>query len=275
MTRIVSEPSASLYWREVSACSSAAHTLGSLIFNAIPFAENDRPTALRQFARNWTGLGPQISQLKKSIGNRLTERTLADRSAEVFAIQATIDNYMQLPSEGIFDNVILQSNVTAQTLMGYLALDETPADYYDVANGLLNALTSLRAVVFFLFDRPQKEIYAAVCADIAGSLINRTRGIESARTVGRNRVSDVDEELTLVDELGPVWGTIFTIRVDDRVVYHDTFSGPRGIPRRGLNEVRQQARSMQESLAASNADAASVAVKTAYAAADGVSSVVC
>lgn len=275
MTRIVSEPSESLYWREVSACASAAHTVGSLVFNAIPFAENDRPTALRQFARNWAGLGPQIRQLEQSIGSKLTEATLVDRSGEVFGAKAALDEYLRLLSEGILDNIVTQSDVTARTLMGYLAHDDTPIDYYDVANGLLNALTSLRAVTFFLFDRPREERHAAVCSELASSLVNRNRGIESARAVGRNRVSSVDEELTLIDELGPVWGTIFTIRVDGRVVYHDIFAGPRGIPRRGLNEVRKQARLMQESLVVSNADAASMAVKGSYTAADGVSGLVC
>jgi hypothetical protein len=275
MANVIQPSSANAYWYEIFKCASAYEEIGSLVLNAIPFAENDRPTALTHFFESFAGIGSQIEQLQTSVNQKLIETTLTEPSGDLFGIKASLDEFKKLGNQSILVNVVTRSNEIVARLAGFLAHDDTPADYYHVANGLLFALVSLRAAAFFLFDRSQADVNGTVCMDLRQSLGDRARGVETARTVGRNRVSEVNEELTLIDELGPVWGTIFSIRVDGRVVYDDTFGGARGIPHRNINDVRNQARQMHDSLLQSNADFVSADLKKAYDTADATSLVVC
>ena len=268
MTEIIRPSSPALYWREVASTGTAYTDIANLTINAIPIAENSRPRAKKQFLETFAGARQQIAALQESINRLLIEPTLTEPSAGAFALKATIDDFASTsssqPNTQALDNAKAQANRIEQKLIAHLQLTETPIDYYHVGNALYLFAISLHLGLLFLADQNRRDNNAALCSFIRGLLDNRTRALEVARLVGAKRVSEVDEDLVLIDELGPVWGTNFTIRVDGRVVYTDTFAGSRGIPRRGLNEVRDQARAMRESLIRSNADAVAAELTQTY-----------
>jgi hypothetical protein len=275
MTKVIQPSSQDSYWLEVFSSAAAYERIGLEVLGAVPFGESDRQTALKRFAANFEGIGPLIDQLQVPVTKKLLDPTLRDRAANVAAIDLSISEFIKLGSAGILDTVVRLSDDSVSNIASFLAHADTPPDFYHIANALLVAITAFRAATFFLFDRPKNDIDATVCADLRKSLGDRSRGLENARTVGRNRVSEVGEELVLLDELGPVWGTNFTITVDGRLVYSDTFAGSRGIPRRTVTEVRQTAEAMRDSLRQSNANVVAAELKKSYDACDVVSGLVC
>jgi hypothetical protein len=268
-----------LYWREIFSTGSAYDEAGILVLKAIPLSEASRPKAKKQFLEGVGGARSRIASLQNAINAVLLEPTLADSNRTAFAIKASLDSFADTPTNqpatSALKNAETLANLVEQGLIGHLQLAETPIDYYHVANSLYFFAVSLHLGVLFLADQTRKDNNARLCGHIGRSFANRSRAVEVARLVGAKRVSDVDEELTLIDELGPVWGTNFTIRVDGRVVYNDTFAGSRGIPRRTINEVRAQAKAMRDSLVKSNGDAVSAEVTQAYDLVDGTGRVVC
>jgi hypothetical protein len=264
VTRILQPSSPDVYWREVNAIASEYFAIGSLIVRAIPFDESNRTRAVAQCLTNLRGIERQVTNAEDALRGRLSLLILRDQSDQIIKFRKDLYSFVEAQSQGILDNLTTDSDSAVLNLGNALRNNDTPADYYHVANAMLYVVLALRIASFFLFDRPVAEVTRAVCREMTDLLGTAERALEIARIVGRNRVSGVDEELILIDELGPVWGTTFSIRVDGRVVYTDTFAGSREVPRRSLNEVRARADRMQSELATTNATAVADGIKSHY-----------
>lgn len=273
--KVLNTVSDDAYIADLAAYTSPFTTLGFFVLSVLPFLETDSNATERLILGRLDEISRQIRELRALFEQRLAELTLRERTGEVLGIQEAVEEFVRLRSQGILDNVTTDSAVTKRKILGYIADAETPIGYYHAYNSLLCTLIPLRIWTFFFFGRPRRDLVALVCGELRDLLANRERGTEVARTLGRNRVSGVSEELILIDELGPVWGTTFTIKVDGKVVYSETFAGIRQIPRRNIADMRRESREKREELAERYAELMSEDVRRCYDAADALSRAIC
>jgi len=244
---VIKPSEGALYWYELAKFASPFATVGSFVLQAISFFSDGQAAAFERLFRKLDELSQQIAELKQSIEAKLDDMVLKERFGEVLGIKESLEEYHRILSSGILDNIVTDSAQTKRKILAWLDDDRTPVAYLHAYNTLACTLIPLRTASFCLYRRPAPEIKALVKEEINDLLSRSAAAIKAGDTVGRNRVA-YEEKVVLVDELGPVWGTDFIIKVDKTVAYTDSF-----IPRSNdLQAVRNKAKAHFEELKEQN-----------------------
>lgn len=258
--QIIKPTADQLYWYELASYAAPYATVASFVLSIYAAAKQDEVNAA--ILKKLDEISAQIRQLKDSIERKLNDILLKERAGEVLGIRESLLDYQRLKSVGILDNITTDSAQTKRKIAAYLSDAGTPDDYFHAYNALYVMLLPLRATCFNLYERPRSDTDPLLLKEIDDLLSVKDRAILVARTVGANRVAATQEPV-LIDELGPVWGTDFSVYVDGRVVYSETFS-PRN---HDLAERRTRWRLKHEETANAKAeDAVSELVKCHQAA---------
>lgn len=276
MSTTILASSEALFWHDLAAHAAPYATLGNTLLAAARLDDEVTAEDAEQHILAQLGdLQRQFESLRASIATQLTDEALIVHAGKVLAIKKLLDEYSSTHQVANLTDAQRDSGVEKQIIMGILDSRETAAEFFHVYGTLLCMLISLRVTCFVLLRLERRDLYARTCIELTDVSRYRDHGINVAREIGRNRVSPVRERRFLVDELGPVWGTTFTILVDGRVVYTDEFAANREIPRRDISEVRAQAHAMRETLAERYAQAASEPLRMFYLSVDALKPIVC
>lgn len=241
--KVINPSDTALYWYELAKFASPFATVGSFIFQAISFFSDGQAAAFERLFSKLDELSQQIAELKQSIEAKLDDMVLKERFGEVLGIKESLEEYHRILSPGILDNIVTDSAQTKRKMLAWLDDGRTPVAYLHAYNTLACTLIPIRTACFCLYRRPAAEVKALVKDEINDLLSRSAAAIKAGDTVGRNRVT-YEEKVVLVDELGPVWGTDFIIKVDKTVAYTDSF-----IPRSNeLQAVRNKAKEHFEEL---------------------------
>ncbi len=202
-------------------------------------------------------LSTQIKDLGTQIEKTIRQAFLKERAGEVIGYTNALKEALGFPEttrDQIVEILLVDSAVTQGKIEQYLNAD-TPDDFYHAYATLNAALVGIRLQLLALSGGDFKM-------QLTGFINLRAAAIDVAQRIGRQRVSEVQEKLILIDELGPVFGTEFTIKQDGKHAFWATFS-PEGGP--GLNEVRQKAKERRTEISNGCAAAASQRLVTCFA----------
>ena len=266
-----------LFFHNLAARTAPFARLGNSLLAAARFAtaDADMVEVEASVIQQLTDLQRQFDQLRASIATELEDENVIIHAGKILAIKDLLDEYARTHAQQNLTDAQSQSGEEKRIIMGLLNSRETSDEFFHIYGTLFCMLISLRVSCFVLLRLSRPDLYAQVCEELNDVLRYRDHGIEIARQIGRNRVSPVRERRFLVDELGPVWGTTFTIMVDGRVVYTDEFAANREVPRRDISEVREQAHAMRDTLAERLAATVSEPLRTFYTNVDTLKPIVC
>ena len=274
MSEVIASSSEDLFWFHLAAHASPYATLGNAVLSVVPLGA-DAAASEAEILRKLDELKLQFDALRASIAQQITDDRVLARTGKVLALKELLDEYGTTRREQTLLDVQTASAIEKRSIMELLDSAATPTAYFHVYNTLLCMLVAIRITCFVLLKLEKTRLHSEVCNEIHDAVKYEQRGIDVAHEIGRNRVSGVNERLFLVDELGPVWGTTFTIKVDGKVVYSDQFAGSREFPRRNISDVRSQAQRIREQLADQYAKMVAQDVQRYYDTAHAIEPLVC
>lgn len=253
-----------LYWYEVASYIAPFATIGSLIMTGFSLAsENRQEKRLEEISRKLEEIKNLIINTRISLERKLNDITMKERTGAILGIVESLKEYQSLKSQGILDNIITESNTVKGKIKTYIESSDVELEYTAGYCGLYLTLLPLRIATFELYDRPISKINGLVIGETEDILGVEEISISSAETIGSKRVSHVNEDPFELDELGPIVGTTFSVKIDNRTHGVGIFD-----PRNGdLNAVRAQARQQRDVFARQKAQEASAPFREVFAAA--------
>lgn len=257
----VTDPST--YWSEAVGYLAPYAKIGSLILSGFSLASELRQEKrLEEISKKLDEIKTLILQSRRALERKLNDIPLRERTGEVLGIEEALNEYRNLQSQGILDNIISDSAQTKRKIKTFIDADDTPADYRAAYCGLYTTLLPLRVAAFEMFERPIESINPLVKSEMEDLMEVEAISVRTAETIGDRRVSGVQTEAYLVDELGPIFGTHFSVKVDNDRRPLGTF-----IPGQGdLATIRGLANETRSTLGAQKATEAAAPFREVFAA---------
>ena len=205
-----------LFWFELASYASPFATVGSLILSGFSLAsENRQERRLAEISKKLDQIKVSINQTRRALEQKLNNMPLRERTGEVLGIEEALNEFRILNSQGILDNIVSDSAQTKRKIETYINAPDTPVEYRVLYLSLYATLIPLRIAAFELFDRPINDINQLVKSETESLLDAESISITSIENVGSNRVSALIFDTFIWDELGPRYGSKYSVQIDN------------------------------------------------------------
>lgn len=244
--KLLTPSSEALYWYEVASYIAPYATIGSFVLNAFSLAsEAAQERRLAEISKKLDEIMHLIVQTKEALEQKMLDIVFKERTGEVLGIHEALQEFRNLRNQGMLDNILSDSAQTKRKIKTWIDAPDTPVALRAAYCGLYLSLLPLRIATFELFERPLAQINPLVKDELQDILDVAPASLACSDTVGRSRVGKVKETIILLDEMGPVYGTDFTVLVDADIEFLGAF-----LPRhKNLKETRDNAHARREALA--------------------------
>ena len=249
------------YWYEVASYIAPYAKVGSFIVSGLTLiSERSQEQRLAEISRKLDEIKTLINRTRAALEKKMNDIPVKDRTGEILGIEETLNEYRIHGRQGVLDNAVSESALTKGKIRAYIEASDTPLAYRGTYCALYTMLIPLRVAAFEMFDTEASEVNKLVAGELSDLIAISDIAIETSEKIGDRRVTAVQEERFLVDELGPVYGTNFYTSVDGDERTIGTF-----VPNaHNIAEVRRTAREVRDGFAAIKASEASAPFRTAF-----------
>lgn len=237
-----------LYWYEMAKYVAPYATVGSLLLSGFSYSSEVRQEhRLDQIAKQLRELKSLVINMERRIIDKLNDQVLKERSSEVLSYREFLQEQTIIQDTVALNLELSNMRTTKHKVLAYVNDVDTPLDYKASYCGLLMSLVSMRIAAFECLDLELAKVNELALDEINELLSYEDVIKATLREVGSKRVHSYEEERLLVDELGPVWGTIFSVMIDDRKLALGSFtpgsnsvSDERRMARKKVEELRER-----------------------------------